>query len=69
MQINKFKPNYMYCLRHDPAFQCVVSDQPLHRWLVFSRFYVCRFVSPKFQHEGIKIYKILEIVDGTDSSF
>ena len=27
----------------------VVPDQPLHRWLVVSSFYVSRIVSPKFQ--------------------
>ena len=47
--------NYTYSLRYDTTFQCVVPDQPLHRWLAVSRFYVCRFVSPKFQLEGIEI--------------
>ena len=48
---------HMYCLCHDTAFQFVdvVPDQPLHRWLVNSSFYVCRIVSPKFQ-QGILKY-------------
>ena len=32
--------------------------QPLHRWLVFSNFYVCRIVSPKFQQGDIEINSV-----------
>ena len=50
---------YTHRLLHDTVFQCVhvVPDQPLHRWLVVSSFYVCRIVSPKFQQGDIEIYK------------
>ena len=59
---------YTYCLRYDTAFHCVhvVSDQPFHRRLVVSRFYVCRNVSPKFQQGEIEIYKFMV---ATDSNF
>ena len=44
------------------AFQSVhvVSEQPLHRWLVVSSFHICRIVSPKFQQGDTEIYKFCE---------
>ena len=60
-KISVFK--YTYCLRHVRVFQCVIQDQPLHRCLVVSSFYLCSFVSPMFQQgdmdSEIHVHKIL----------
>ena len=53
---NVFK--YTYCLRHDSVFQCVIQDQPLHRCLVVSSFYLCSFMNPMFQKGDMEIHKI-----------
>ena len=47
---------YTYCLSHDTAYQCVVPDQPLHRWLMVSSVY-------KISAGDIEIYKILYMMD------
>ena len=49
-----FSFKYTYCLRNGTAYQCVVSDQPLHRWIVVSS--ACSTVRLKFQLRGIVIF-------------
>ena len=51
---------YTYCLRHLTVFQCVIQDQPLHRCLVVSSFYLCSFVSPMFQQGETRKYMYIK---------